>query len=121
MKKLSVQLEMFNRKAAAFFPSFFTSAKKMLTGLKLGRSLFILVILVGLLIIFGKRGLIDSYMMKEKAEALERENRDIALQNQDLRMYIALLKNDPAYIEMIARNELGMVKKGDMVYRYTGK
>lgn len=121
MKKFSVQMLTFNQKSANFFSSLFMGAKNLLTGLKLGRCLVVFIILMGLLITFGKRGLVDNYMMKEKAAALEKENNGLKLENRDLRMYIALLRNDSAYIEMVARNELGMVRKGDMVYRYTGK
>jgi cell division protein FtsB len=30
-----------------------------------------------------------------------------------------LLRSDLQYIEMVARNEIGMVRKGDLVYRYS--
>ena len=36
-----------------------------------------------------------------------------------LKKRILLLRNDVNYIEAIARNELGMVKKGDIVYRWS--
>jgi cell division protein FtsB len=35
-----------------------------------------------------------------------------------LKKKIILLRNDINYIEMTARNELGMVKQGDIVYRW---
>jgi len=38
--------------------------------------------------------------------------------NAKLRKRIVLLKEDLPYIETVARNELGMVKKGDVVYRF---
>jgi cell division protein FtsB len=55
--------------------------------------------------------------MKERLTTLQQLNRDIALNNKQLKAKIMLLRSDPAYIETIARNELGMVKKGDIVYR----
>jgi len=50
---------------------------------------------------------------------MKAENNDLAAQNKQLAEKIILLRSDPAYIESIARNELGMVKKGDVVYRLT--
>ncbi len=50
---------------------------------------------------------------------MKTENNNLALQNKALAGTIILLRSDPAYIESIARNELGMVKKGDVVYRLT--
>ena len=40
----------------------------------------------------------------------------IAVESDELKRKILLLRSDLTYIESIARNELGMVKKGDIVY-----
>lgn len=89
------------------------------TGMKIGRYLIVFVFLMSMLITFGKRGLVDNYTMNERLTALKKVNQDIALENKELNKKAMLLKNDLEYIEMSARNELGMVKKGDIVYRYT--
>jgi cell division protein FtsB len=85
--------------------------------MKLGRYIIVFILLVLVLITFGNRGIIDNYTMKERLTTLQQLNRDIALNNKQLKAKIMLLRSDPAYIETIARNELGMVKKGDIVYR----
>jgi cell division protein FtsB len=41
----------------------------------------------------------------------------IVVESDELKRKILLLRSDLTYIESIARNELGMVKKGDVVYR----
>jgi cell division protein FtsB len=73
---------------------------------------------MGFFITFGKRGLIDSYTMKERLNILKEANQQLVLQNNAHKKNIILLKDDLSYIEMVARNELGMVKKGDIVYRF---
>lgn len=73
---------------------------------------------MSLLIIFGKRGLLDNYAMKERLMALKKSNQDISLENKELNRKVVLLRGDLQYIEMLARNELGMVRKGDLIYRY---
>ena len=73
---------------------------------------------MSMLIIFGKRGLVDNYAMKERLMALKKANQDISLENKELSKKVTLLRGDLQYMEMLARNELGMVRKGDLVYRY---
>ncbi|MFA5284325.1 MAG: septum formation initiator family protein [Smithellaceae bacterium] len=87
--------------------------------MKIGRYLVAFVFLMTLLITFGNRGVVDNYFMGKRLAQLKAENNELALQNQELAGKIILLRSDPAYIESIARNELGMVKKGDVVYRMT--
>ena len=72
---------------------------------------------MGCLITFGNRGLIDNYLMRQKLMALKKSTHEITLENIVLKKNILLLRDNMSYIEMTARNELGMVKKGNLVYR----
>jgi len=85
--------------------------------MKIGRYLVVFVIFMGCLITFGNRGLIDNYLMKQKLMALKKSTHEITLENIVLKKNILLLRDNLSYIEMTARNELGMVKKGELVYR----
>jgi cell division protein FtsB len=85
--------------------------------MKVGRYLIAFVLLMGALIAFGERGLIDNYRMKEKLMLLKKINHGTILENIALKKNITFLREDLSYIEKMARNELGMVKKGDLVYR----
>ena len=76
------------------------------------------IFLMSMLITFGKRGLIDNYAMKERLMTLQKTNHDITLENRELNRKVSLLRSDPQYIEMVVRNELEMVRKGDLIYRY---
>jgi cell division protein FtsB len=87
--------------------------------MKIGRYLIVFVFLMSMLITFGKRGLIDNYAMKERLMALKKTNNDITLENRELNKKAVLLRSELQYIEMVARNEIGMVRKGDLVYRYS--
>ncbi|MGC9975387.1 MAG: septum formation initiator family protein [Syntrophales bacterium] len=86
--------------------------------MKVGRYLIVFIFVMSILIIFGKRGLVDNYAMKERLMALKKSNQDISLENKELSKKVILLRGDLQYIEMLARNELGMVRKGDFIYRY---
>ncbi|NIP37576.1 MAG: septum formation initiator family protein [Candidatus Dadabacteria bacterium] len=61
-----------------------------------------------------------------KLEALQHENEKIIAQsttlekeNEQLKMRIEALKKDQEYIEVIARQELGMIKEGEKIIKFT--
>lgn len=85
--------------------------------MKIGRYLIAFLFLMALLITFGNRGIVDNYLMGKRLSQLKEANYSLMEQNKELGGKILLLRSDLAYIESIARNELGMVKKGDVVYR----
>ena len=85
--------------------------------MKIGRYLIAFLFLMTLLITFGNRGVVDNYLMGKRLSQLKADNDNLTIQNRELGKKILLLRSDPAYIESMARNELGMVKKGDVVYR----
>ncbi|MBW2631118.1 MAG: septum formation initiator family protein [Deltaproteobacteria bacterium] len=86
--------------------------------MKIGRLLFGIFIIMVLLTIFGNKGFMDYRVLKEKQAALEETNECIISENEELKREIMLLKTDLRYIESVARRELGMVKKGDIVYQF---
>ena len=86
--------------------------------MKIGRYFVFFLLLMALLITFGNRGLVDNYLMSKRLAQIKSQTREITIENNELKKKIILLRNDINYIEIIARNELGMVKKGDIVYRW---
>ena len=86
--------------------------------MRISRLLFGIFIIMVLLTIFGNKGFMDYRVLKEKQAALEETNECIISENEELKKEITLLKTDLRYIESVARRELGMVKKGDMVYQF---
>jgi cell division protein FtsB len=73
---------------------------------------------MAILITFGNRGFVDNYLMSKRLAQLKLQTKDITIENNELKKKILLLRSNFNYMEMIARNELGMVKKGDIVYRW---
>jgi len=86
--------------------------------MKIGRYLVVFLLLMALLITLGNRGFVDNYLMSKRLAQLKSQTNEITIENNELKKRILLLRNDFNYIETIARNELGMVKKGDIVYRW---
>jgi len=85
--------------------------------MKIGRYVLVFVLFIGVLIVFGNRGLVDNYAMREQLQSLRKVNQEISHENKELQKIVYCLRTDLAYIEMVARNDLEMVKKGDLVYR----
>lgn len=86
--------------------------------MRIGRYLFLIILFVGFFIVFGNRGLLDNQRLKEKLSELRTENSRFEAVNNSLKREVVLLREDRRYIEAVARNELGMVKKGDLLYRH---
>ncbi len=86
--------------------------------MRIGRYLLLIILFVGFFIVFGNRGLLDNQRLKEKLSELRAENSRFEAVNNSLKREVVLLREDLRYIEAVARNELGMVKKGDLLYRF---
>jgi cell division protein DivIC len=55
----------------------------------------------------------DGYQLRRDAARLARERDDLRLQNAQLREEIRLL-NTPEYLERLAREQLGLVRRGEI-------
>lgn len=66
-------------------------------------------------IVFGDNGWVELSRLKEEKQVVVEQNETLAAENVDLYRIIQRLKHDPVYIESVARNELGMVGKEDVV------
>ncbi|MFO7931820.1 MAG: septum formation initiator family protein [Desulfosalsimonas sp.] len=71
-----------------------------------------------LAIIFGDHGLTGMKAMREELKQIRQENARLEKENIDLYRSINRLKNDPAYIEQVAREELNMVRPDEIVFRF---
>ena len=93
-----------------------TVKKKFFKILSLG--LFIILLAFSWLA-FGDRGFIYLHRMeKARQENLERIKK-LELANQELKEEIDRLRYNREYIEETARKELGLVKKDEVIYRFT--
>jgi cell division protein FtsB len=86
---------------------------------KIGRYTLIILLILGYLILFGKSGIVDNYRLGNKLSSLRAGNEELVREIESLRAEVLLLRKDPKYIEGLARQELGMVKRGDLIYRYS--
>ncbi len=68
-------------------------------------------------IIFGDNGIADLRLLQTKRDHLIEKNETLARENVQLYHQIERLKNDPDYIESIARRELGMIGKDEVILK----
>jgi cell division protein FtsB len=85
--------------------------------MKVGKILLLFLILMGSVILFGSRGIVDNNRLDQKLLDIRKSNGELVVKNDALKKEILLLRNDMRYIEKVARDELGMVKRNDRIYR----
>jgi cell division protein FtsB len=78
-------------------------------------ALLLLVLLF--FIIVSEQGLADLRLLKAERNRLVEENQKLAGKNQAISVEIDRLKHDPAYIESIARQELGMIGENEIILK----
>ncbi len=67
---------------------------------------------------FGDKGLLQVYRLKKELREIERGNRELEKENEGLKAEIHRLRTNRDYVEELARRELGLVKKGEVVYQF---
>ena len=68
--------------------------------------------------VMGNRSLLKIYQMHRNRAALEREIDQLTATNASLAAEVRILRTDPARVEAIAREELGLVRPGELVYEF---
>jgi len=56
--------------------------------------------------------------LRKENERIRIKVDQLKVANKELRKKIEAIKNDERYIEKLAREELGMIKEGEKVYRF---
>lgn len=70
-----------------------------------------------LFIVFGENGLTDLYKLKMKKDNLSKKSDELKKENLSLYREIERLKNDPGYVEDVARKELGVIGKDEVIIK----
>jgi cell division protein FtsB len=79
-----------------------------------------LLVLVAISAVEGGRGWFDLRRLEEKQRELETLAFRLAQENQQLREHLRRLNEDDAYVEKLARERLGWIKPGEVVFRVRG-
>ncbi len=72
-------------------------------------------------VIFGHKGFVDFNHLRIEKETLVEENKKLQEENVDLYREVERARNDPEYIENVAREELGMIGKDEVIFKFKDK
>ena len=77
-----------------------------------------IVIVVLALSAYGTRAVLRVSEMRREIEAMERDLVTLRTRTDELTRTVDRLRNDPAYIEKLAREDLGYVREGETVLKF---
>ena len=72
---------------------------------------------LGALIVFGDNGLSELNRLKRELAGIIGENEEVSNENLSLYQEIDRLKNDYEYIENVARDQLGVIKRDEVIIK----
>jgi len=85
---------------------------------KLAIRIVVILAVVSLLVYLFAREISHVYALHQENEKVKMEGRELEMVNAELRQRIELINNDRTYMEKIIREELGMIKSGEKIYRF---
>ena len=80
--------------------------------------MIIFLFILGGLTFFGEKGIFNLLRLRKEVARIQERNLKLEEENQKLKEEVKRLQSDKRYIEEIARKELGMVKEGEIIYRF---
>jgi cell division protein FtsB len=81
-----------------------------------GVAAVVLVVLV--LTVYGTRAVLKVSEMHREMDSMERDLVTLRARTEELTRTVDRLRNDPAYIEKLAREDLGYVREGETVLKF---
>lgn len=81
-------------------------------------SLLVLAIVSVPLLVTGEQGLPRYRALREEQASLVRQNEGLRLEVRALARDVEALRSDEASVERIARDELGMVRPGEILFQF---
>ncbi|HWP56407.1 MAG TPA: septum formation initiator family protein [Candidatus Acidoferrales bacterium] len=77
-----------------------------------------LIFALALFTFFGDRGIVHIWRLADEKRKLDEASFLLQQENEALRHKIHRLRHDDLYLEKVAREELGLVRPGEIVYRF---
>ena len=77
-----------------------------------------LILLLAAYTIVGERGVFHLWRLRGEKARLDEQTFVLQKENESLRQKISRLRHDNSYLEEIAREELNLVRPGEVIYRF---
>lgn len=71
-----------------------------------------------LVVLFGDNGLHELRRLDRTHQQLLKDNELLTRGNMQMYRSVDRLQNDPAYVENIARQELGMIRSDELIFKF---
>ncbi len=97
--------------------------KQVVSEVKKRRLIFFTFVVLSFLylsisLVFGDVGLLRYFELNRTKKGLEKQLLEINRQNEQIRTQIKLLKEDPFYKEKLAREEFGLARPDEYIFKY---
>lgn len=77
-----------------------------------------LILMLALVTLIGERGALHLWRLRGEKTQLDEQNYRLQMENRTLRERVSRIRNDNSYLEKLAREELNLVRPGEVVYRF---
>jgi cell division protein FtsB len=77
-----------------------------------------LILLLAVVTAVGERGAIHLWRLRGEKNRIDEQNYRLQKENEALRQRVSRIRNDNHYLEKLAREELNMVRPGEIIYRF---
>ena len=77
-----------------------------------------LILLLAVVTVFGERGAIHLWRLRGEKSRIDEQNYRLQKENELLRQRVSRIRNDNHYLEKLAREELNLVRPGEVIYRF---
>lgn len=77
-----------------------------------------LLVALAVVTAFGERGVFHLWRLQGEKKQLQEKNFLLQKENDGLRERVERIRRDDAYLEKMAREELGLTRPGETVYRF---
>ncbi len=80
--------------------------------------MILILAIVSFLVYLFAREISQVYALQKENDKVKLEGKELEMANDDLRKRTELIKTDKVYMEKVLREELGMIKTGEKIYRF---
>jgi cell division protein FtsB len=77
-----------------------------------------LIVLLAVVTVVGERGAIHLWRLRGEKSRIDEQNYRLQKENEALRQRVSRIRNDNHYLEKLAREELNLVRPGEIIYRF---
>lgn len=80
--------------------------------------MILILAVASFLVYLFAREISQVYALHTENDKVKLEGKELEMANNELRKKIELIKTDKVFMEKIIREELGMIKTGEKIYRF---